>query len=75
MGVVLVSIAGVSVDEGVEGSHESVLTVIVSEVVALEVVEEDVALLVEDRADLSALVKAGSHMKNLCGSVRDYLPA
>lgn len=66
------SIAGVLVHEGVEGCHETVLAVIVGEVVAPQVVDEDIALFVDNVADLPTLVEAGRHVEDLSGSVRDY---
>lgn len=55
-------VSGVPVDEAVKGSHEPGLARIFREVVAFEVVDEDVVLNIQDVADLPALVHTIGHV-------------
>ena len=70
----LEAVPGVPADEGVEGGDEPALAGVVGEVEALEVVDEDEVLGVEDALDLAALVAAGRRLEQLLRPVRDHLP-
>jgi hypothetical protein len=65
VGIILVLIAGVSVDKGVEGSDESVLTRVVSEIIAFEIMNEDEAADIFDAGNLPAFIEARRHCEHL----------
>jgi hypothetical protein len=65
VGIILVLIAGVSVDKGIEGSDESVLTRVVSEIIAFEIMNEDEAADIFDAGNLPAFIEARRHCEHL----------